>query len=274
MSAASTSVTSSSARSSSQIVTSIGGVLTTITATATTVPVSGGIQSSASSSDFPHWAIIVVVLGIVAVVAICGLMLFAIFYLRERDKHDRRHPIRSRSPSPSMAEAQGEPVVAAAAGGHARDTSATSHGHRSNAHEGTMSAAQRLGAVSPDSTHSRTEPRPFSGSDAAIMANAFRAELRQPGRPLELDEAEGDGDGVTEARARSPERPTRSGRRCCGASWGARARTFGAWTRCAASGSSPARATSARPPAAIFPSESDGVLEPCCPLTPYTNYEK
>jgi hypothetical protein len=39
------------------------------------------------------------------------------------------------------------------------------------------------------------------------MANAFRAELRQPGRPLELDEAEGDGDGVTEARARSPERP-------------------------------------------------------------------
>lgn len=207
MSAASTSVTSSSARSSSQIVTSIGGVLTTITATATTVPVSGGIQSIASSSDFPHWAIIVVVLGIVAVVAICGLMLFAIFYLRERDKHDRRHPIRSRSPSPSMAEAQGEPVVAAAAGGHARDTSATSHGHRSNAPEGTMSAAQRLGAVSPDSTHSRTEPRPFSGSDAAIMANAFRAELRQPGRPLELDEAEGDGDGVTEARARSSERP-------------------------------------------------------------------
>ncbi|KAF7365611.1 hypothetical protein MVEN_00434600 [Mycena venus] len=167
----------------------------TIFSTSTPTPTPAhGVQNTSTSTPFPHWAIIVIVLGIVAVVAICGLMLFAIFYLREREKHDR-HPIRSASPeSPEMVQAD-EAAPAVAAAGLARDTSATSHGHD----------AQR--AVSPDSLH---EPRPFSGSDAAIMAKAFRAELRQPpGRSLDED-TDADGEGGSDemaTRAQSPERP-------------------------------------------------------------------
>ncbi|KAJ6455429.1 hypothetical protein C8R45DRAFT_592949 [Mycena sanguinolenta] len=152
-------------------------------------PPGGGIQSN-SSTPFPHWAIIIIVLGIVAVVAVCGLMFFGIFFLREREKRDR-YPIRQTSPGPEMVQAdEAAPVAAAAASGLAGDTVRKSHAHDRN--------------TSP-------EPRQFSGSDAAIMANAFRAELRQPPRSFDDDEEEEDADAdanedVEEATT-APERP-------------------------------------------------------------------
>ncbi|KAF8194313.1 hypothetical protein K438DRAFT_1761240 [Mycena galopus ATCC 62051] len=162
-------------------------IITTIVSghTITTQLPSGDIQSN-SSAPFPHWAIIVIVLGIVAVVAVCGLMLFGIFFLREREKRDR-YTVRAASDpdtDPDMVQAEGAAPVAAVAGATelARDTSgATSHSHERNA--------------------SSPEPRPFSGSDAAIMANAFRAELRQPPRSIDEEDEDEDPDADADAYA-------------------------------------------------------------------------
>ncbi|KAJ7258744.1 hypothetical protein B0H12DRAFT_1232190 [Mycena haematopus] len=181
---AAASITSSSLET---LVTSVSGHATTVTLTKTPT---GGIQTNASSAPFPHWAIIIIVLGIVAVVAVCSLMLFGIFCLRQKEKRDRRHrhPIRDTSPDPpDMVQADAAaPVAAVVAGGHARDTSATSHDH--------------------DRTTS-PEPRPFSGSDAAIMANAFRAELRQPPRSPNGDEESPDTEGYADEATAARERP-------------------------------------------------------------------
>ncbi|KAJ7505820.1 hypothetical protein B0H11DRAFT_359931 [Mycena galericulata] len=188
------------------------------TSTSTARP-DGQIQSSGGSAPFPHWAIIVIVLGIVAVLALCGCMLFAIYYIRERDARqdqdrDRHHhiPVRESSPGLDMAEAAGGATIAGGALALGRDTSGTSQGHGRPSTQGpqrTTSPAQRT--ISPDSTISRTEPVPFSGADAAVMAAAFRTGLRSPGRRLssssEVDEDEGEGtvDGGGASRTRSPD---------------------------------------------------------------------
>ncbi|KAF7357401.1 hypothetical protein MSAN_01336100 [Mycena sanguinolenta] len=184
----SSSATSATSSASQTLVTSVANSSRSSSTTATTsVPV-GDIQSN-SSTPFPHWAIIVIVLGIVAVVAVCGLMLFGIFFLREREKRDR-YPIRQTSPGPSeMVQAdEAAPVAAAVAGGLARDTGGKSHDHDRN--------------TSPD-------PRQFSESDAAIMANAFRAELRQPPRSFDDEEEDADADANDDVEevTTAPERP-------------------------------------------------------------------
>ncbi|KAJ7366288.1 hypothetical protein DFH08DRAFT_797282 [Mycena albidolilacea] len=174
---------SASSSSSGVFVTTTISQFSTITSTSP----GHGIQSNEGDAAFPHWAIILLVLGIVAVVAICGLMLFGILYLRRRDKRDQ-YPdaVRSSSPGPEMEEAVDEagPVVAAAGAGAGAGGLAGRDTARSGAPHG-----DERNTTSP-------EPRPFSGSDAAIMASAFRAELRQPsGRHDEDEDEDGDGDG-------------------------------------------------------------------------------
>ncbi|KAJ7119866.1 hypothetical protein C8R44DRAFT_878253 [Mycena epipterygia] len=163
-----------STRLSSSTVTSISGGIQT-----TTVP-AGSLQPGSNSSAFPTWAIVLIVIGIVAVVAICGGLLFIVLYIRG-DRRNDRSPLPS--DSPSMAQAVVTPVPVVGAAGLVRDTSVASHAQR------TISPAQRT--TSPDSTTSRTDARPFSASDAEIMAGAFRSALRQPGRPLEEEETSG-----------------------------------------------------------------------------------
>ncbi|KAK6996794.1 hypothetical protein R3P38DRAFT_1959894 [Favolaschia claudopus] len=191
--------------------TSSAGVVltTTISGTATTITVPAtpnhNIQDNSGHSSFPTWAIVLTVLGIVLVVAILALMVYAILYLRSRDKRER-YQVRSSTPDMAAADSAA-PAVAVAGGGLARDTSGTSHGHDRT------TSPQRT--TSPDSTQSHPEVRPFSGSDAAIMANAFRAQLRQTsGQPLDEEddddmdrEREGEHDIATPMRAQSPERP-------------------------------------------------------------------
>ncbi|KAJ7626608.1 hypothetical protein DFH06DRAFT_1481063 [Mycena polygramma] len=192
MAASSSSATSTPPTSSLQVVTtSVSGALTTVTTTP-----KGGVQTNSTGPPFPTWAIILIVLAIVLVAAICALMLFGIYCLRAREKRERRYPIRASSPDMAQADAAA-PGAALAGGALLRDTS-TSQGHEPVR---TTSPTQR--PVSSDSTQERAEPRPFSGSDAAIMANAFRTELRQPGRALDEEDAEG-GAGP---RTRSPDRP-------------------------------------------------------------------
>ncbi|KAJ7729658.1 hypothetical protein DFH07DRAFT_895467 [Mycena maculata] len=150
----------------------------------------GNVQSGASSSNFPHWAIaVIVVLGFLAIATTCVLAFFILRRMRRRAAMDSNRNSMGSS-SPMMANAgnsAASPLLAGAVvpGRHA--STATSHG------------GQRApSVVSPDgaSTISRAgsagDPGPFSGADAAIMADAFRKALRKPdfaGRPVEEGES-------------------------------------------------------------------------------------
>ncbi|KAF8208719.1 hypothetical protein K438DRAFT_1573946 [Mycena galopus ATCC 62051] len=150
-----------------------------------------GVQSGSSSSGFPHWAIaVIVVLGFLAIATTCVLAFFIIRRMRRRNAiESNRNSMGSSSPMmANTGNSAASPLLAGAVvpGRHA--STATSHG----------GAAPSV--VSPDgaSTISRAgsagDPGPFSGADAAIMADAFRKALRKPdfaGRPVEEGESPG-----------------------------------------------------------------------------------
>ncbi|KAK7056969.1 hypothetical protein VNI00_002687 [Paramarasmius palmivorus] len=183
--------------------------------TATTVSPSsgspGGVQGGDSSSSFPKWAIaVIVILGFFAIATTCVLIFFIMRRLRRRREIESNRNSMGSS-SPMMANATQEPQSPLLAG--------NMHDHQSSVgHGGGYAAAAGAGAVggatlnrapsvvSPDgaSTISRAgsagEGGPFSGADAAIMADAFRKALRKPdfaGRPVE----EGDSPDQPEAKA-------------------------------------------------------------------------
>lgn len=154
-----------------------------------------GTPQSLNSNKFPGWAIaVIVVLGFLALVA-AGVIAFLVTRrMKQRRNSMLSHRGSMNSASPMMANAAtgnaqspllpsaalaGGAVGAAEAGEH-RPTSPTEGGHD--------------GA----STMSRTSADPglFSGADAAILAAAFRSQLRKPDfteRPVEEGESPGSG---------------------------------------------------------------------------------
>ncbi|KAJ7163305.1 hypothetical protein C8R46DRAFT_891295 [Mycena filopes] len=149
----------------------------------------GGIQSGASSSGFPHWAIaVIVVLGFLAVATTCVLAFFIIRRMRRRNAiESNRNSMGSNSPMMgNVGNNPASPLLAGAAvpGRHA--STATSHG------QGAPSVVSPDGASTISRAGSAGDPGPFSGADAAIMADAFRKALRKPdfaGRPVEEGES-------------------------------------------------------------------------------------
>ncbi|KAF7332323.1 NAD(P)-binding protein [Mycena kentingensis (nom. inval.)] len=200
MASASRSASLASASAAAATLTASNGALTTAVSPA------GGIQRNSSSSSFPRYAIAIIVVGIVAVGVIVFAMLFAIYRLRKREREEeyrqRGVPTRVRSRSPSMSHVGGGGLVAPipVPSAMTRDASVLSHqqsGAMPVMHSGpqrTTSPTQRT--ISPDSTASGSgvQAKPFSTADAAIMASAFRAELRAPGGSFR-DIVDGDGDG-------------------------------------------------------------------------------
>ncbi|CAK5269774.1 unnamed protein product [Mycena citricolor] len=154
--------------------------------------VTGSVQAS-TGDPFPSWAIGVIVVGLVLLVSVVALMLFGIYYLRERERHRGGPYSQTGSPlsgGPDMAQAD-EAIVGGAigAGGGnrlARESSTTSHGHRTSQ---SLSHGHSQRTTSPDSALTRA----FSGADAAIMAQAFRKELRHAGGPLDEEEEDPEG---------------------------------------------------------------------------------
>jgi len=139
----------------------------------------GNIQSNSSSASFPHSAIaVIVVLGFLAIVASCTLAFIVIIRRRNGNGSNRNS---MGSASPMMADIGNAPQ---SPGGLV--TQQPSTGHRAPS------------VVSPDgaSTVSRAnsaDAGPFSGADAAIMADAFRKALRKPDfadQPVEVDSPE------------------------------------------------------------------------------------
>ncbi|CAL1713061.1 unnamed protein product [Somion occarium] len=197
MSSTSAAAASSAASVSSAIAASLSSAIAASLSSATAGPTttsgvpnpSASIQSGNGGSSFPRWAIaVIVVLGALALLA-SGIL---IFFILRRIRNQRTDAASNRnsmgSASPMMANAHtgntpqspllGGAAFAAGAGGSHRPTSP-------DVHDG----ASTMSRVS--------EAAPFSGADAAVMADAFRTALRKPNfadQPVEEGESPDEGD--------------------------------------------------------------------------------
>ncbi|RDB24350.1 hypothetical protein Hypma_008423 [Hypsizygus marmoreus] len=184
-SASAASVSSVSAASASSL---------TATITRSPVPTSSGagsLQPSSSSSSFPHWAIaVIVVLGFLAIAATCVLAFLIIRRVRRRRQDEldsNRNSMGSASPMMANAGAPSSPLLAGgvlAGAGSVHNPEPPSVLH--DMHDG-ASTISRTGSAAAGGAG---DSGPFSGADAAIMADAFRKMLRKPdfaGGPVEED---------------------------------------------------------------------------------------
>lgn len=140
-------------------------------------------QTSSGGTDFPAWAIaLVVVLGVVTLTSILSLVFVLQRYLRKKQhQEDRRNSMGSESPMMATATA---------------DPSSPTHESSYAGHQAVFpTLARSPPLVQPDkvSVHSKGTADPMiSTNEAAYMADAFRKALRQPDfadRPQEEGES-------------------------------------------------------------------------------------
>ncbi|EGN98045.1 hypothetical protein SERLA73DRAFT_153242 [Serpula lacrymans var. lacrymans S7.3] len=188
----SASVASASSASLSSVPTSV----TTSGSAETSISSPGSVQSQGDKTAIPHWAIaVIVVLGFLAIVA-GGVMTWLIMRrLRRRSASSNRGSMGSSSPMMANVQNSNSPQLpllggmgAVGAGDHA-----TSDQHHA------PSVVSPDGASTISRANSAGDSGPFSGADAAIMADAFRKALRKPdfaGAPVD----EGDGSDPQDGR--------------------------------------------------------------------------
>ncbi|KAI1793279.1 hypothetical protein LXA43DRAFT_233950 [Ganoderma leucocontextum] len=172
----------SSASAAAASAASASAILSSLTATPSSTgsrngpTATGAVQADGGSSSFPKWAIaVIVVLGFLALVAFGVLAFYIMRRLRQRrgGTLSHRNSMGSSTPMMSNVERGGpiSPVLGPAAfvgAGAAGGTYSDRPPSPSGGHDGA-------------SMISRTsDTGPFSGADAAIMANAFRQALRKP----------------------------------------------------------------------------------------------
>ncbi|KAF5370984.1 hypothetical protein D9615_010002 [Tricholomella constricta] len=197
MASSSASVASASAASASASLTASSGQLTTLSTSTSTA----SVQPNSTGKDFPHWAIaVIVVLGFFAIVATCVLAFLIIRRVRRRnaDLDSNRNSMGSASPMMANAGNPSSPLLAGAAlGGHHAGSIHGGHESRGAARDAT-SVVMHDGASTISRTGSAANNEgPFSGADAAIMADAFRKMLRKPdfaARPVEEGDSPGSPD--------------------------------------------------------------------------------
>ncbi|KAG2094299.1 hypothetical protein BD769DRAFT_1678712 [Suillus cothurnatus] len=146
---------------------------------------SGNVQSNSSNPPFPHWAIaVIVVLGFLAIVA-GGVLIWVIMRrLRRREQLSNRGSMGSSSPMMANAQNSNSPQLPLLSTGMVGATA----GRTSSEHHRPGSIVSPDGASDVSRAHSAGDTGPFSGADAAIMADAFRKALRKPdfaGPPVE-----------------------------------------------------------------------------------------
>ncbi|THV03889.1 hypothetical protein K435DRAFT_851487 [Dendrothele bispora CBS 962.96] len=144
----------------------------------------GNLQPGQDDSGFPQWAIaVIVILGFLAIASSCILAFFIFRRMRRKEYESNRNSMGSSSPMmANVGNSPGSPLLA--------NSGANPDHHSSLGHGAAVVGAANLqrapSVVSPDgaSTVSRAgsagEGGPFSGADAAIMADAFRKALRKP----------------------------------------------------------------------------------------------
>lgn len=175
---------SSAAAASSSAAAASSSSLHATSGTASPIP-SGSVQQNSSDAPFPHWAIaVIVVLGFLAIAAGGVLIWLIVRRLRRREQLSNRGSMGSSSPMMANAQNSNSPqlpllgvgLVGAAAG------------RTSSEHHRPGSIVSPDGASDVSRAHSAGDTGPFSGADAAIMADAFRKALRKPdfaGPPVE-----------------------------------------------------------------------------------------
>ncbi|KAF8558354.1 hypothetical protein OG21DRAFT_1504410 [Imleria badia] len=134
------------------------------------------IQLSSGSSPFPHWAIaVIVVLGFLAIVA-GGVLVWVIMRrLRRRERLAHRGSMGSSSPMIANVQNSNSPQLPLLAG-----AVVGGGGRTSSEHHRPASIVSPDGVSEISRAHSAGDQGPFSGADAAIMADAFRKALRKP----------------------------------------------------------------------------------------------
>lgn len=168
----------------------------------------GSVQSDSSDSGFPHWAIAVItILGFLAIASLCILGFLIIRRIRRKNKDEiesNRNSMGSSSPMMANAGQQGSPLLGTASlppvphspVGTGSASAAAGVGFAGGA---AMSERERNApsVVMHDgaSTTSAGDSVPFTGADAAIMADAFRKMLRRPDFTGHLEEDDGSPDG-------------------------------------------------------------------------------
>jgi hypothetical protein len=146
------------------------------------------IQGSASDSDFPKWAIaVIVVLGFLALVA-GGIATWLLMRrMRQRRAANSSNRTSTNSGTPMLpggaggdvqTPLMGEAGMGAVGAGAAAAVAAHHHKSVEPAAEGAGTLDKTDGASTISRAHS--DAVPFSGADAAIMADAFRKALRKP----------------------------------------------------------------------------------------------
>ena len=141
--------------------------------TSTPTAVSGNVQRPSSSSFFPHWAIaVIVILGFLAIAASCILVFFILRRIRRRRHRDsNRNSMGSASPmiardNQDMIQRYDSPPLPP----HTGIPTATGVSPSITTRNLTTDAASTVS----------DSGGPFSGADAAIIADAFRKMLRKP----------------------------------------------------------------------------------------------
>ena len=149
------------------------------TATSTGAGANPNVQPGSGSTAFPKWAIaVIVVLGFLALVAFGILAFYIMRRLRQRRDGRLSHRNSMGSSTPMMANVErGGPTSpmlgpAALAGAGAAGYGAGTYSDRPPSPSGGHDGASMISRTS--------DTGPFSGADAAIMANAFRQALRKP----------------------------------------------------------------------------------------------
>ncbi|GAA6017372.1 hypothetical protein JCM10207_005612 [Rhodosporidiobolus poonsookiae] len=153
---------------------------------------SGDLQNGGSSSPFPRWAIaVIVVLGVLALVAGALAVYFCLGRARRRRREDDAARQRGSVATfdDDVTNGSSDPILGA--GARARGStvnsanlaSPSSAGFGSGVGVGAAAGAGALGALAAGGTHDpekHDEATTLSHTDAARMAEAFRAALRRP----------------------------------------------------------------------------------------------
>lgn len=146
---------------------------------------SGSVQQNNANANFPHWAIaVIVVLGFLAIAAGGILVWLIVRRLRRREQLSNRGSMGSSSPMMANAQNSNSPQLPLLGTGLAGAVA----GRTSSEQHRPGSIVSPDGASDVSRTHSAGDTGPFSGADAAIMADAFRKALRKPdfaGPPVE-----------------------------------------------------------------------------------------
>ena len=162
---------SSAAMSSASMVSASRSLASEDSAASSSMALQNNAQQSNGGTDFPAWAIaLVVVLGVVTLTSILSLVFVLQRYLRKKQRQeDRRNSMGSESPMMATATA---------------DPSSPTHESSYAGHQTVLPSLVRSPpSVQPDkaSVHSKGTADPMiSTNEAAYMADAFRKALRKP----------------------------------------------------------------------------------------------